>query len=509
MREVCGELWLSDQLRNCTATSYGASGPCLAHHPNRGEIIGARAAGGHSLSLRECEIDADLVRLLTAVAFRPEGNSRFDFKGATFTTKVDFNGAVFPGEVDFRNSVFMSETQLYNVTFSEKADFAGAVFMADVYCYGTTFAASANFNRVKYQAAANFSGTAFSANVNFHDAEFSGEVAFDGVNFVGDARFNRALFEYGASFQKATFGATAAFNQTQFNADTNFRGTSFAGGAVFDVGSDSTGRVLLRRVTFGRRLHLNEHSRVSLDDVTVSSPLSITSNAPTNGLLQITGSHLSAPVLVDPLVQMTNTRFDRTVGLDQLRFRGDAGWPEVERRFRSWPPQLTRRQVIADEFDETTNRPSDDRLEIQYRQLRSSLEASKAHAAANDFYWGELDARRRRQALFGTERVLLTLYRTLLGYGVRASRPFAWWLATVATLTVLFNSRSDELLSPNVPNHHWGRSLAFVLQNSTNLLRSLDTGLEWDGTLLVLFGRMVTVTLIAGTFLALRSRVSR
>lgn len=61
-------------------------------------------------------------------------------------------------------------------------------------------------------------------------------------------------------------------------------------------------------------------------------------------------------------------------------------------------------------------------VEGVYRQLRTSLEASKAYSAAADFYYGEMEMRRMAAARPSIDRGLIALYKVTSGYGVRASR---------------------------------------------------------------------------------------
>ena len=53
--------------------------------------------------------------------------------------------------------------------------------------------------------------------------------------------------------------------------------------------------------------------------------------------------------------------------------------------------------MLAGDLDDKDKRPAGHAaaLELAYRQLRVGLEASKAAPAAADFYFGELEARRR------------------------------------------------------------------------------------------------------------------
>ncbi|WP_308427891.1 pentapeptide repeat-containing protein [Streptomyces roseolilacinus] len=73
-----------------------------------------------------------------------------------------------------------------------------------------------------------------------------------------------------------------------------------------------------------------------------------------------------------------------------------------------------------------------------YRQLRKSLEDGKNEPDAADFYYGECEMRRHDPRRPRGERVLLTAYWALSGYGLRATRALAWLgAATAVTITVM------------------------------------------------------------------------
>ena len=65
-----------------------------------------------------------------------------------------------------------------------------------------------------------------------------------------------------------------------------------------------------------------------------------------------------------------------------------------------------------------------ERLEVLYRQLRTSLEDARNEPGASDFYYGEMEMR-RRAAQDKTERWLLNGYWLVSGYGLRATRALA------------------------------------------------------------------------------------
>jgi len=71
-----------------------------------------------------------------------------------------------------------------------------------------------------------------------------------------------------------------------------------------------------------------------------------------------------------------------------------------------------------------------ERLEVLYRQLRASLEVASNEPGASDFYYGEMEMR-RRASRNRSERWLLNGYWLASGYGLRASRAVSWLVALI------------------------------------------------------------------------------
>lgn len=81
-------------------------------------------------------------------------------------------------------------------------------------------------------------------------------------------------------------------------------------------------------------------------------------------------------------------------------------------------------------------RCSEDQLAVMYRALRKAREDAKDEPGAGDFYVGEMEARRRGSRRFA-ERMVLTAYNVLSGYGQGASRAVGWLLLLLVVLTGL------------------------------------------------------------------------
>jgi hypothetical protein len=139
-----------------------------------------------------------------------------------------------------------------------------------------------------------------------------------------------------------------------------------------------------------------------------------------------------------------------------------------------------------------------------YRALRKGTEESKDEPGAADFYYGEMEMRRRSAA--GGERLLLWLYWLVSGYGLRASRALAALAATIVLFAFLFWSFGFR------PDQSFGRGLLFSLESGSSLFRQPEMSgfaLTAGGEALQLALRLLGALLLGLLLLALRSRVKR
>ncbi|MFD8440745.1 hypothetical protein ACFV2I_37585 [Streptomyces microflavus] len=178
-----------------------------------------------------------------------------------------------------------------------------------------------------------------------------------------------------------------------------------------------------------------------------------------------------------------------------------------------------------------------------YRQLRKSLEDGKNEPDAADFYYGECEMRRNDTLRPFSERMLLTAYWALSGYGLRAIRALSWLVAAmvamVATITVmvlwglptnqpqsqttgqqvrvgqglkLTTSTPDPRnpigpLSERVTTERFERAVRVVI-NSV-VFRSSGQELTTVGTYTEMSSRLAEPVLLGLAVLAVRSRIKR
>jgi hypothetical protein len=148
-----------------------------------------------------------------------------------------------------------------------------------------------------------------------------------------------------------------------------------------------------------------------------------------------------------------------------------------------------------------------------YRELRKSFEDAKNEPGAADFYYGEMEMRRRGRQLFSVERALISAYWLLSGYGLRAWRALAVLVALFASAAFLL-SVGDYATTNAQPPHalDYKEALVFLVRDATVLLRPAGPATVTThglGTALDLVIRIATPVLFALVALAIRARVKR
>ena len=196
--------------------------------------------------------------------------------------------------------------------------------------------------------------------------------------------------------------------------------------------------------------------------------------------------------------------------LDQLRFEGDC-WtksPPV-------PLKGTRRVMLAEEIIshrhvvDPYNRHaaiSIDRTAVLYRSLRKALEDSKNEAGAGDFYYGEMEMRRRAPSTQLSERLILWAYWLLSGYGQRAGRAIAALGVLVAVVCAL-------LFTVGLPGEvvwtWWRVDQSLRIGMGAVVFREAGQTLTSAGSWTVMVARFAGPVLLALAVLAIRARVKR
>ena len=450
------------------------------------------------------------------------------FGGASFSGKAYFGEVSFSGDAYFDGASFSRRADLHAASFSGNADFHAA-----------SFSGNADFRGVGFSGDVDFDGASFSRRADFDDANFSGDVRFGGASFSEDADFGGAKFEAahvlgpnpvydGLSLDGAVFAQPvrivasarrALFTRTEFRRGADLR---LRWAELWIEDTDFAEESLLTSLSAGvapgeREPFLGFESPTD-DDRWLCA---ISGEAPANAeprVLTLAASRVASLTLSG--VNLEQCRFATAHGLDHLGLER-VTFPESAQGWR-W----TRRQAIAEEHQWRATRakatgwnpprePDDgrppqsavelwpDEIASLHRQLRKGREDSRDEPGANDFYYGEMEMRRRgsRRA----ERLIIWAYWLVAGYGLRASRALL-----ALAITILLGAIPLALWGFH-PTRSYGRSLLFALQGSISLLRAATPSAHETagGQVVEIILRLAGPLFFGLALIALRGRVKR
>ena len=421
---------------------------------------------------------------------------------------------------------------------------------------------------------ARFDGAQFSGYAEFAGAQFRGDAGFDGAQFRGDVRFDRAQFRGYARFDDAQFEKVERLGPVTVASRLALDRAGFGRSVQIEVAASE---VSVRQVSFAANATLRlRYATVVLDGVVSSGPMTVVGatepftlpQSPdepkrvdesllaqagrdvTPSLLSLRGVDASRLVLVN--LNLSDCQFTEAHHLDQLRIEGRCrftdtpGWARLGRT-PVW--RYTRRQVLAEERTWRTThhrmpwthlRPGltgqppleAERLVVLYRQLRKAQEDAKNEPGAADFYYGEMEMRRHASSGPVGERLVLTAYWALSGYGLRATRALAAVLVVLALATVGFATvgfaPSEQVeyhpigqaatgqptayrqVSVPGPRPGWSAAVDHSIDSATSLLRATQPEpLTLTGRVVEIALRLLGPLLLGLAVLAIRNRVKR
>ncbi|MDT3395249.1 pentapeptide repeat-containing protein [Streptomyces sp. B1866] len=421
------------------------------------------------------------------------------FEGATFSRGVWFEEAAFAGATVFDSATFSEDAWFERATFSSDARFEEVSFSKGAQFESVTFSGDAWFEMATFSDLAWFDQVTFSGVAQFREATFYKVTRFNEVRFLGDAEFSKAIFSGLGNiwFNRAIFSRDADFLLAQFEAAgdlgpfvcggiVHLQEALFVGPVTVEIAARG---VLLERVRWQSTAALRlRYAWVDLTEAVLEAPVTLAVEPAafsegvmglaakvvlagrSNGVRINTISGVDAAHLSLTDVDLSDCTFAGAVHIDQLRLEGritfdrpPAGW----HLHGLVPLRWSRRRTLAEEHhwraaaagrpradEQATERqwwpgkyhpdpertPSPAMVAALYRQLRKALEDGKNEPGAADFYYGECEMRRHDRgpdsSTTRSERLLLTAYWAISGYGLRASRALAW-LGVTMTATVL------------------------------------------------------------------------
>ena len=227
---------------------------------------------------------------------------------------------------------------------------------------------------------ADFDGFIFPGKVQFDKATFYGDASFQGATFEGDAWFKEATFKGDAWFKSANFNGGAVFDRATFKGEASFRSAAFTGHTWFDS------------VCF--------HSVASFYTVTAKH-----------------GFALLGACFKHRVPDFLSAKFDEPIMFDSIRL--EAG---VE-------PGGLFRSIFGGLFSQLFGKP-DHALSAKYRALKRLAVQSDDHRIEQDFFRGELRARRYNEDKpWHLGFWVGILYEAVSNFGYSIIRPLLWLFA--------------------------------------------------------------------------------
>jgi uncharacterized protein YjbI with pentapeptide repeats len=447
-------------MKHCALLSCGR--PALADPQAQGYCILHAPWDGKDLSAFQAAIDE-------IIKEAREGSGTCDFWHCyfppsydcqnleeAFKFNCDFMETKFSGYANFMRAVFSGYADFMEAEFYEYADFTEAEFPVHAHFVKAKFSRGAGFVRAQFFRSADFSEAEFSRYAGFIQAKFSGDANFGGAKFSGYANFQGAEFSEGASFSEAKFYGNAYFGGTKFFGEIDFNTAEF------------------RQLADFSKVETAKNATVHFQGVKLLKPQ------------QVFFHH----------VDLSRWSFLDT-DLRRIDFN-DVTWGTIRRL-------LSRRTALFDELNVSNQKDDLAKVERLYRHLKQNYESQRDYGRAGDFYYGEMEMKRRQLNPLG--QIPFWIYRILSGYGESYPRALFWLIVMWLLFAVLFTvvGYTDE----------WGnhadlwRSLIYSAQSMTPFHELNITFHSAWGKAIKLVASVLGVIQIALFGLALQRRFKR
>jgi hypothetical protein len=169
-------------------------------------------------------------------------------------------------------------------------------------------------------------------------------------------------------------------------------------------------------------------------------------------------------------------------------------WNPAGCRTPQWVNELTGSEVQV---------VAPDRLAGIYRSLRKAQEDGKDEPGAADFYYGEMEMRRKSQSTSRSERFILWLYWLMAGYGLRGLRALLWLAVSFATSILLMH----EFGFPS--RESWGSAFLYTAGALTRLVSPRTGLLNQAGDAIRIIIGVLGPILLGLAIISVRNRVKR
>jgi len=572
----------------CAGASQSEDNLCVSHmSPDQlGDLLDGLQGAGH-LDLRGTELKSGLlIEILRRIPCGDEDRFGLMLSQATIVGDCDLSGLSLPHVFESLGTHYTGKLS-FNNSLLRTSIFDGAIFSATVTFREATFTGTSAFDQAEFNDTAQFDHVVVKGRLSLRDTKFK-YVSFGNANLGDHFSLTGGSCE-SSFFREAVFGRRAYISDFgQSDASMYLADATFGDNAMLFLGSvaNPLTSISLSRTTFGSNstvlaraaevictgLRSEGGFRLDLDCETLdlaetvfAAPATISRRTGVQSLVQIEtmqgtdctnltldGLDLSRCRLgesynLERLVVASHDSFVRAPGGWQFNLRAwpmlwrwsdraiivdEAQWRAAHHRGVKGMGWLNRSSASAKSHDPKRSPHEANGIVETYRALRKGREDRGDAPGAADFYYGEMEMRRRAASPKSIERVLLTVYWLLSGYSLRAWRAIVALaclivLGAVCFLAFGFSNETRPAARPTSINLStgaiayglapssdlpagFGDAFIYSLQSTTSLLRSPpEHALTRWGQVQEVLMRFTGPALLGLFVLAVRGRVKR
>jgi uncharacterized protein YjbI with pentapeptide repeats len=535
-----GGNWRRCKSSGCLGSAIGADECCFVHTSNADTHLREVLSGQKALDLRGTEIGADVWGDVLSAVLDSSGtiSAAILCDGAIFTSKLTLTGLTFQGGMDFTGTIFRNGCEADTCSFQD-LHIRYASFV-----HGNGYFHDCEIERLF----ADFCNTEYQ--INFIKCNFSEEVSARGVQ--KDFRMIDCHLDKSCDLSYAHTEALM-LNGTTFNGDLKLDGvlakvlycwnmelsTSSSLGLIevsdladfSDAHFKRSVRLLVSGTTLrlarswfegGGRIECNK-TKLDMGSLVADAPLLIigADDAALQSLENVDCGHLRFSSL-----DFSDCYFYGCHNLQAITLESSVSLPDAPRPWRA------RRKCVADEIlwrssnarwrkaDWRTNRNTTARhfkniapitpapstpgeIAAVYRSLRNSVEGQSNQPGAADFYYGEMEMRRRDLTTGRSDRLIVWAYWLVSGYSLRAIRSIFWLLCVFVAGGAIMHEVGLEK-----SHHSWPTAFISSAQSMIPGL-SISANLTRNGEVLQIMLMIIGPVLVGLSALALRNRVKR
>lgn len=424
---------------------------CLGHlaQADRDVVLAEVRAGTRKLRAKGAPLSSEQVAAILEAALEHKGRRVLRdavFDQATFAAGVRFSSVEFRGEASFVRATFLGSADFMNSVFEGRASFDEATFKGSLWLGGARFRSDASFAECHFEQELAINAFTVLGELDLHRCTFAElariEVAADALNARG-SRFAKSavLTVHWAEIdlEQASFGAPSVVRSARPAPDPDL--VRLCTGA----GASHPARERQRRAARTARARVVSLRGAGVGELTLSG-------LDLRACLFSGASNLEKLRLEDGNVFATTPRGDRQALAEehalreQIRQRSRLVRARARIGARYWHGPETRSPPLL----EPTPKPLPaGEIAAIYRALRKGREDNKDEPGAADFYYGEMEMRRRTKShapirtagrfSLWAERAILWIYWLTSGYGLRASRALLAMLILLVVFTPLFD----------------------------------------------------------------------